>query len=67
MKAASLLWSRCISATLAEKAKSFDPLHTGSGVFVVANVFDAGTTRIVAGLGFETVATPSGGFAATLG
>ncbi len=43
----------------------FNPLHAGSGAVVFANVFDAGSARIVAGLGFEIVATSSGGFAAT--
>lgn len=51
----------------AEKAKLFDSLHAGPGASVVANVFDAGSARIIAGLGFEAVATSSGGFAATLG
>ena len=40
-------------------------MHAGSGAFVVTYVFDAGSARIVAGLGFETVATSSGGLAAT--
>ncbi len=66
MKAASLLWSRCISAHQTEKAKLFGPLHAGSGIFVVTNVFDAGLAKIFAGLGFDTAATSSGGFAATL-
>ena len=37
-------------------------MHAGSGAFVVANVFAAGSARIVAGLGFETVAILSGSF-----
>ena len=67
MKAALLLWSRWISTSQAAKAKVFDTLQAGSGALVVASVFDAGSARIFAGLGFETVATSSGGFAATLG
>jgi 2-methylisocitrate lyase-like PEP mutase family enzyme len=50
-----------------EKAEKFDALHTGSGAFVVANVFDAGSARIVSGLGFKAMATSSGGFAGTIG
>ena len=40
-------------------------MHDGSGAVIVATVFDASSARIIAGLGFEIVATSSGGFAAT--
>lgn len=50
-----------------EKAEKFNNLHAGPGAFVVANVFDAGSARIVTGMGFQAVATSSGGFAGTLG
>ena len=67
MKAAPLSSSRSISASQAKKAKFFDSLHAGRVAFVVANLFNAGSARIVAGLGFETATTSNGGFAATLG
>lgn len=50
-----------------EKADRFLDLHRGPGAFVIANVFDAGSARVVAGLGFEAVATSSGAYAGTLG
>lgn len=56
-----------MSVSQSEKAEKFDALHTGSGAFVVANVFDAGSARIVSGLGYKAVATSSGGFAGTIG
>ena len=34
---------------------------------ILANPFDAGSARILAGMGFEALATTSGGFAGTLG
>ena len=51
----------------AEKAERFDALHRGAEPFIVANAFDAGSARILAGLGFQALATTSGGFAGTLG
>ena len=53
--------------TQAEKAERFDALHQGAEPFILANAFDAGSARILAGLGFEALATTSGGFAGTLG
>ncbi len=67
MKAAPSSSNRYISASQAKKAKLLYSLHAGPVAFVVANLFNAGSARIVAGLGFETAATSSGGFAATLG
>ena len=51
----------------AEKAERFHALHRGAEPFIVANAFDAGSARILAGLGFQALATTSGGFAGTLG
>ena len=51
----------------AEKAERFHALHEGAEPFIVANAFDAGSARILAGLGFQALATTSGGFAGTLG
>ena len=53
--------------TQAEKAERFHALHQGVEPFILANAFDAGSARILAGLGFEALATTSGGFAGTLG
>jgi 2-methylisocitrate lyase-like PEP mutase family enzyme len=50
-----------------ERAQSFQELHRRPGTFVIANVWDAGSARIMAGLGFEALATSSGAAASTLG
>jgi 2-methylisocitrate lyase-like PEP mutase family enzyme len=50
-----------------EKATRFRALHQAAGVFVIANVWDGGSARILAGLGFRALATSSGACAATLG
>lgn len=50
-----------------DKAERFRALHQGPGAFVMGNIWDAGSARIVAGLGFEAVATSSGAFANSLG
>ncbi|MEZ5923557.1 MAG: isocitrate lyase/phosphoenolpyruvate mutase family protein [Hyphomicrobiaceae bacterium] len=49
------------------KAEAFLKLHTGPGAFVIANVWDAGSARQMAGLGFKALATSSGAAAGTLG
>ena len=51
--------------TRAEKAKRFQALH--SSCFVIANAWDAGSARILAGLGFQALATSSAAHAGTLG
>src|SRR3954454_5688553 len=51
----------------AEKALRFKKLHQGPGAFLIANAWDAGSARILAGLGFEALATSSGACAGTLG
>ena len=53
--------------TQTEKADRFRALHEGPGHFIIANAFNAGTARILTGMGFEALATSSGGFAGTLG
>ena len=50
-----------------EKADLFRALHEGPEPFVVANPFDAGSARVLAGLGCLALATSSSGFAGTLG
>lgn len=50
-----------------DKAERFRAMHEGPGAFVIPNPWDIGTARILAGLGFEALATTSAGLAATLG
>jgi len=50
-----------------EKAARFQALHKGPGAFVIPNPWDAGSARILAGLGFAALATSSGASAGTLG
>jgi 2-methylisocitrate lyase-like PEP mutase family enzyme len=50
-----------------EKAARFRALHEGPDAFVIANAWDAGSARILAGLGFPALATSSGAQAGTLG
>jgi 2-methylisocitrate lyase-like PEP mutase family enzyme len=54
-------------ATQAEKAAKFLALHQRSEPFVIANPWDAGTARVLAGLGFLALSTTSAGLAFTLG
>jgi 2-methylisocitrate lyase-like PEP mutase family enzyme len=54
-------------ASQIEKADAFRGLHVRPGAFVIPNPFDAGTARILAGLGFEALATTSAGCAFGLG
>jgi 2-methylisocitrate lyase-like PEP mutase family enzyme len=55
-----------VSAQL-EKAGRFRKLHQGPGAFVIANPWDAGSARILAGLGYQALATSSGASAGVLG
>ena len=48
------------------KADAFAALHEGNP-FVIPNPWDAGSARVLAGLGFQALATTSSGFAFTLG
>jgi 2-methylisocitrate lyase-like PEP mutase family enzyme len=50
-----------------EKATRFRTLHQGPGAFVIPNPWDAGSARVLAGLGFEALATSSGASAGVLG
>ena len=56
-----------MSTSQKDKAEAFQALHRRAGAFVIANVWDAGSARIMAGLGFEALATSSGASANTLG
>jgi 2-methylisocitrate lyase-like PEP mutase family enzyme len=53
--------------TQAEKGAAFRRLHERPGTFVIPNPWDVGTARLLAGLGFEPLATTSAGFAFSLG
>jgi len=55
------------SATLREKAEAFRRLHAGPGVFVLPNVWDVVTARLVETAGFPALATTSAGVAWALG
>ena len=50
-----------------EKAIRFRALHESTGTFIIANAWDAGSARILAGLGFPALATSSGASASALG
>jgi 2-methylisocitrate lyase-like PEP mutase family enzyme len=50
-----------------EKAERFQALHKGPGAFVIPNPWDGGSARILAGLGFQALATSSGAAAGVLG
>ena len=56
-----------MSATQKEKAVRFRALHDGPGAFVIPNPWDAGSARILAGLGFQALATSSAASASALG
>jgi len=50
-----------------EKATRFRALHQAPGAFVIPNPWDAGSARLLAGLGFAALATSSGASAGVLG
>src|SRR5436305_929052 len=52
--------------TQAQKAADFVALHEGE-TFIIPNPWDAGSARVLEGLGFKALATTSSGFAFTLG
>jgi 2-methylisocitrate lyase-like PEP mutase family enzyme len=54
-------------ASQTDKADRFRTLHQGPRAFLIANSWDAGSTRILAGLGFQAIATSSGASAGVLG
>ncbi len=56
-----------MSITPSEKVARFRARHAASGTFVIPNPWDAGSARMLAGLGFECLATSSAASAATLG
>jgi 2-methylisocitrate lyase-like PEP mutase family enzyme len=56
-----------MALTQADKAKEFRALHEAADAFVIANVWDGGSARMMAGLGFAALATSSGASAGSLG
>lgn len=54
-------------ASQAEKAQRFRILHERAGSFLIPNPWDAGSARLLVGLGFEALATSSGASAGILG
>ena len=50
-----------------EKAARFRALHDGPGAFVIPNPWDVGSALILAGLGFQALATSSAASACVLG
>src|SRR5271157_2060755 len=53
--------------TQKEKGARFRALHEGPGAFGIPNPWDVGSARILAGLGFQALATSSAASAAALG
>lgn len=53
--------------TVADKAARFRDLHLAPGSFVMPNPWDAGSARLLAGLGFQALATSSAASAMALG
>src|SRR5262245_34954212 len=56
-----------MSVTQAEKAARFLALHDAPGTFVIPNPWDVGSACLLAGLGFQALATSSAASACALG
>jgi 2-methylisocitrate lyase-like PEP mutase family enzyme len=56
-----------MTTTQLDKANVFRALHQRPSSFVIANAWDAGSARILAGLGFSALATSSGASAGVYG
>ena len=56
-----------MSLTQDEKAARFRELHAAPGAFLIPNPWDVGSARILAGLGFQALATSSAASACALG
>src|SRR5262249_5866361 len=50
-----------------ERAARFRTLHDRPGIFIIPNPWDVGSARILAGLGFQALATSSAASACALG
>jgi len=55
------------SSTQADKALKFVQLHRQDSIFVLPNPWDVGSARMLAGLGFDALATTSAGFSFSQG
>jgi 2-methylisocitrate lyase-like PEP mutase family enzyme len=53
--------------TQREKGQAFRTLHHRKNAFIIPNPWDIGSARMLAHLGFEALATTSGGFAFSMG
>ena len=53
--------------TQEEKGQLFRALHEREAAFIIPNPWDAGTARLLSGLGFEALATTSAGYAFSVG
>ena len=56
-----------MNVTQTEKAARFQALHGSPGAFVIPNPWDAASARILAGLGFQALATSSAASACAMG
>jgi 2-methylisocitrate lyase-like PEP mutase family enzyme len=56
-----------MSTTQNQKGTRFRALHDGPGAFVIPNPWDVGSARLLAGLGFQALATSSAASATALG
>lgn len=56
-----------MSVTQNDKGARFRALHDGPGAFVIPNPWDVSSARILAGLGFQALATSSAASASALG
>src|SRR5580765_147606 len=54
-------------STQADKGRAFRALHARADAFIIPNPWDIGTARLLAGLGFEALATTSAGYAFSAG
>ena len=53
--------------TQGDKGRAFQALHARPGTFVIPNPWDVGSARLLAGAGFDALATTSAGFAFSRG
>ena len=56
-----------MNTSLNQKAARFRALHDGPGAFIIPNPWDVGSACLLAGLGFQALATSSAAAAATIG
>src|SRR5215470_3467480 len=56
-----------MSTTQIEKASRFRALHDAPGIFIIPNPWDVPSARLLAGLGFQALATSSAAAAAGFG